>query len=334
MESNPTVVFPEPRRVVIEERGMPSLAAGDLLIRTERTLVSTGTELTILSGEFPAESAWSRYGKYPFLPGYDNIGEVIDVGKDVSGEWLGRRVASYGNHARFVARPATQVRPVPFGIAPDHAVFFTIAEIVMNGVRRGEVTWGEEVVVFGLGLLGQLTVQICHLCGARTIIAVDVSDWRLQRLPQCPGILPVNSSKESLQDIVKSATRGRMADVVFEVTGNAEAVPEEARLLRRLGRLVIVSSPRGPSLFDFHDLCNSPSLTIIGAHNSSHPAYETLNNPWTNHRHAELFFDLVADGRLDVGRLISHRVPYTEAPGVYEQLLEDRSRMMGVLFEW
>jgi threonine dehydrogenase-like Zn-dependent dehydrogenase len=125
-----------------------------------------------------------------------------------------------------------------------------------------------------------------------------------------------------------------MADVVFEVTGNAEAIPEEARLLRRLGRLVIVSSPRGPSLFDFHDLCNSPSLTIIGAHNSSHPAYETLNNPWTNHRHAELFFDLVADGRLDVGRLISHRVPYTEAPGVYEQLLEDRSRMMGVLFEW
>lgn len=126
-----------------------------------------------------------------------------------------------------------------------------------------------------------------------------------------------------------------MADVVFEVTGNPDIIPKEFEALRPQGRMVLLSSPTGPTAsFDFHDLCNSPSYSIIGAHNGSHPDNATPYNQWTQHRHAELFFDYLADGELELAPLISHRAPYAKAPELYAMLLEDRSRAMGVILEW
>jgi len=306
-----------------------------MLVQTHRTLISTGTELTILSGEFPPGSRWADYGKFPFVPGYDHIGVVVEAGPNVDPSWLGRKVASYASHAAYVTLRPESVRPVRADISDEEASFFTLAEIVMNGVRRGAVCWGEAVVVYGLGLLGQLTARFCHLAGARPVIGVDVSEKRLGLLPQAPGMRGVNPASENLVDIVRELTNKRMADVVFEVTGNPDLIPQEFEALKRQGRLVVLSSPRGPTMsFDFHDLCNSPSYTIIGAHNSSHPAVETPYHPWTQKRHAELFFNLVADGELDVKSLISHRASYTEAPRLYQMLLEDRTQAMGVILEW
>ena len=76
MDDNPTVVFTGPNQVVLETREKPSPEAGELLIRTKRSLISTGTELTMLSGDYPPGSRWEVCGKYPVLPGYDNVGEV------------------------------------------------------------------------------------------------------------------------------------------------------------------------------------------------------------------------------------------------------------------
>lgn len=334
-ESNPTVVFVKPRCVVIKERPIPVPGEGELLVKTHLTLISTGTELTILSGEFPPNSRWSQYGRFPFVPGYNNIGTVVDVGKNVDESWLNRKVASYASHSAYVTPRLESVRLIQREISNEEAVFFTIAEIVMNGVRRGGIRWGESAVVYGLGLLGQLTARFCHLAGARPVIGVDIADRRLEMLPKAPGITGVNPKTENLLETVKELTKGRMADVVFEVTGNPEVIPQEFEVLKRQGRLVILSSPRGPTdKFDFHDLCNAPSHTIIGAHNLSHPQYETPYNQWTQKRHGELFFDLVADGELDVKSLISHRFPYIEAVETYEMLLEDRSQAMGVILEW
>ncbi|MGQ9632224.1 MAG: zinc-binding dehydrogenase [bacterium] len=334
IDGNPTVVFTKPGEVVIEDRQKPSPKAGELLIETRRTLISTGTELTILSGEFPPDSAWARYGRFPFAPGYSNIGEVIDVGPDVDRSWIGRKAATYGGHALYVTANARSARSIHREISDESAAFFTIAEIVMNGVRRANVRWGEAIVVYGLGLLGQLAVRFCRLCGARPVFAVDVADSRLRWLPKDMAVVPVNAKRDDVASVVERFTRGRMADVVFEVTGDPQLIPEEFKALKRQGRFIVLSSPRGRTLFDFHDLCNSPSFTIIGTHNMSHPPYETPDNPWTNLRHAELFFDLVADGELDVKSLISHRAPYTEACQIYRMLLSDRSQAMGVVLEW
>lgn len=335
MQKNPTIVFEKPHRVVIEERKKPVPQNGELLICTRCTLISTGTELTILSGEFPPNSAWSEYGQFPFIPGYDNIGEVIAVGANVDPGWIGKRVASGSHHELYHTIKIEEARVIQRdNVTDEQAAFFTIAEIVMNGVRRAQVQWGEAVVVFGLGLLGQLAVRFCRLCGARPVFGVDVSEYRLELLPKDVSVIPVNAKRENMASVVERFTRQRLADVVFEVTGDQHLIPEQFKTLKRQGRFVVLSSPRGATSFDLHDLCNAPSFTIIGAHITSHPPVESLDHPWTRKRHAELFFDLVADGELVVDTLISHRAPYNDALRLYQMLLKDRSKAMGVILDW
>ena len=333
-EPNPTIIFSAPRSVVIEDRPLPSPSSGDLLIRTRCTLVSTGTELTLLTADYPRDSAWAKLARYPIRAGYNNIGDVVAVGPGVDPEWVGRRVATYGKHARFAKRPADSALPVRSDVLDEDAAFFTIAEIVMNGVRRSGATWGEAVVVYGAGLLGQFVARFCRLAGARPVVVVDVADCRLARLPDGRGIVAVNPSRDDVAEAVSAATKGRGADVVFEVTGSPDLIPSELAVLRQQGRFVVLSSPRGPTPFDFHDLCCWPSYTIIGCHNTSHPPHETPGTPWTQLRHRELFFDLVAAKELDVQPLISHRARYTKAPSIYEMLLKDRSQAMGIVLDW
>ena len=333
-ERNPTIVFTQPGQVVIEQRPVPEPTQGQALIRTKRTLISTGTELTILSGDFPKDSAWSRYGRFPFLPGYDNVGEVIAVGEGVSDKWVGSRVASYGLHACYVTIDADSLRPIDDEVPDEYAVFSTVAEITLNGVRKGGVRLGDSVVIYGAGLIGQLTARFCGLCGARPVITVDIADPRLSRLPKEPFFVAFNPRVDDVVSGVREETRGRMADVVFEATGDQDLIPAEFGCLREQGRFVVLSSPRGKTAFDFHDLCNSPSYSIVGTHNRSHPLYPTADNPWTGKRDAEFFFDIVRKGELDVGNLISHRIPYSQAPEIYRQLLKDRSGFMGVILMW
>lgn len=333
-KTNPTVVFPEKGKVVLDERPIPVAGEGELLIQTERTLISTGTELTMMMGDFPPGSFWDNYTRYPVLPGYCNIGTVVGAGKGVDKKWLGRRVGSWGGHARMVVVPAAECRPVLHDIPSEQAAFFTLGEIVMHGVRRSGIRWGESAVVHGLGLIGQLAIQFCRIAGARPVIGVDISPNRLGYLPEWPSVIPVNPKGENLVEKVETLTRQRKADVVFETTGNPDLIPKQFEVLRDQGRYVVLSSPRGKTSFDFHDLCCAPSYTIIGSHNFSHPKHATLDNPWTLLRDGELFFDYLADGALQIERLISHRASYTKACELYESLVKDRSTAMGVILDW
>jgi threonine dehydrogenase-like Zn-dependent dehydrogenase len=330
---NPTVVFPQPGEVVLENRAIPEPTPGHVRIRTRLSLISTGTELTMFRGQFDADSGWARY-PYPCTPGYDNVGDIDAVGEGVDPSLIGQRVASYGNHALYNVMPVNSVRPIPSQVRDDEAVFFTIAEIVMNGLRRARLQWGESVVVFGLGLLGQFATRLCLLAGARPVIGIDVSDARLAMLPQHPAMLGVHAQREDVLAVIERVTRGRKADLVIELTGNAEFIPQQVPAIRQQGRFLILSSPAGKSVFDFTGLCNLPCIEIIGAHVKSHPPVATPDYPWTRERNTELFFDLIADGLFSLTDLITHRVPFTEAPETYRRLLHDRSCAMGVIFDW
>ncbi len=332
---NPTVTFTGPKVCAVVEAPVPSAGPGELVVRTTRSLISTGTEMTIFSGEFPAGSNWAGYAKYPFKAGYSNVGVVVETGSGVDESWKGRRVASFTPHAAYVVTRPGECYPVPDGVADEQAAFFSIALIVMNGVRLSEVAWGESVAMYGAGLLGQFCARFCLLAGARPVVVVDTAAARLAMLPDHPALVRVDASKDDPVAVTKSATRDRLASVVFEITGNQNLIPKEFDLLTRpLGRFVMLSSPRGPVPFDFHDLSNAISSKIIGAHQMAHPAHETPFNVWTKRRHVELFFDQVMSGEFGLAPLISHRLPVGQAPDAYAMLLADRSKAMGVIFEW
>lgn len=332
--SNPTVVFRGAKDAIVEDHPMPHAGPGEVIVKTTRSMISTGTELTIYSGEFPQQSAWASYGKYPFDAGYSNVGKIVELGKGVDKAWLGRRVANFGPHGAFVKTPLRDAFPIPDAVTDDQASIFTIGIIVMNGVRRSRVEWGESVALFGMGLLGQLAARFCAICGARPVICIDPAEPRLKLLPKLPTIVPLNPTGINLVDRVKELTHGRKVDLLFEVTGAPQVIASEFAVLRPMGRAVMLSSPRGPSQFDFHDLCNAPSYTIIGTHVSSHPPEESFDNIWTRARNTELFFDHIARKELDIDGMITHRASYKDATKFYQMLLTDRSKAMGVVFEW
>lgn len=334
MENNAVVVFSSPRVVILEDREIPVPRKNELLIKTRMTLISTGTELTILTKDFPDDVDYVNYAKFPFYPGYNNLGEVVEVGEGVDRSWIGKRVASYGGHAQFVVSSPERVHTIERDISDDEAVFFTIAEIVLNGIRKGNVKLGENAVVYGLGLLGQLAVRFLRKSGARPVFAVDIADQRIEKLPEDPSIIPINSKSEDVLSTIKKFTHGRMADVVFELTGNASLIPQELKSLRKQGRFVLLSSPRGKTTMDFREYISIPGYTIIGAHNSTHPIYETYADPWTRGRNIELFFDLVEKKEIDVKSLITDKFHYTHCTEAYQILLEDRATAMGVIFDW
>lgn len=329
------VVITEPRTIEIREDDVAEPGEGDVLIRATRSLISTGTEMTAYTGDFPRErSAWASYVKYPFRTGYSHVGEVVAVGPGVAGLAVGDRVFSHAPHASMVVQKAAAVAKLPAGVPDEQAALASISAIAMNGVRMAEIALGEAVVVVGLGIVGQMALRYARLSGAYPLIAMDVSDERLATAQAAGATHTINPQRQDPLDPISGITRGRKADVVFEVTGNAGVIPTLPPLLHRAGRLILLGSPRGKTTIDLHDEVHTFGLRVIGAHASNHPQVETPFNQWTRERNVELYLDFLAAGLVQTADLITHRFSWREAAKVYRMLMEDRTRTLGVILGW
>ena len=156
-------------------------------------------------------------------------------------------------------------------------------------------------------------------------------------MSSCVAPAPLTQSRlevDRARTDVQRLTKGRMADVVFDVTGNPLAMQGALRVARCKGRVVVLGSPRGPVSIDFHDEVHTEGLEIIGAHNRLHPPVETPHTPWTMARDAELFLEWQAAGVVDVRPLITHRFGWRKVAEAYQMLAEDRSQAIGVILDW
>jgi 2-desacetyl-2-hydroxyethyl bacteriochlorophyllide A dehydrogenase len=329
------IVITEPRTIEIREEDVADPGPGEVLIRATCSLISTGTEMTAYTGDFPREkSAWANYVRYPFRTGYSHVGRVVTVGPGVEGLEAGDRVFSHAHHASLVVQKAAAVVKLPAGVPDDQAALASISAVAMNGVRMAEIALGEAVVVVGLGIVGQMAIRYARLNGAHPLIALDVSDERLGTARAAGATHTVNPRRQDAPVVIGSVTRGRKADVVFEVTGNPDVIPTLPPLLHRAGRLILLGSPRGKTTIDLHDEVHTFGLRVIGAHASNHPLVETPFYQWTRARNVELYLDLLGAGLVQTADLITHRYPWREAASVYRLLMEDRTRTLGVILSW
>lgn len=343
MPANEVITFPSEGEVAVEEAPMPTPDPREVLIETTLSLISTGTERSLLTGEFQRNT-------FPIeRVGYLNVGEVIQVGSDADEDLIGQRVFAGTPHAAYttalaeeteavpidVENPGTaQVWPVPNGVSDEEAAFAILAAGAWNGIRRGEVDWGETAAVFGTGLVGGLALRGCLAAGVERVVGFDVDTARLDLLPDHPAVEAANPSQVDVEERIREATGGDLADVVIEATGEASAIPQQFDALAELGRLVVLSGPREVGEFDYYEHCNLPGYEIIGAHDTTHPARETPWNPWTYRRHGELFFQLVADGRIEVESMVTHRFPYTEVSDAWDLILDGEDGALGVILDW
>lgn len=307
---------------------------GQALIRTRRTLISTGTELISLHRRFEAASHWDRWVQYPFSPGYSNAGVVQEVGEGVETLQPGDRVATRSPHRQYVTVNAGSALKIPDRISDEEATWFGLAGIVQNGVRRAEHELGDAVVVVGLGILGQLVVQYIRLLGAREVIAIDTAPVRLSMAGALGATQTLELPVSEARPEVERLTHGRGADVVYDVTGHPAVLGAALPLVRRFGKLLLLGDTGTPSEQRLtHDVVTR-GLRIIGAHDGNPPPAASDYAWWTHAHMARLFFTYLERGQMRVIDMVTHRYPAEEAPAAYDFLARDRASAMGVVLEW
>jgi 2-desacetyl-2-hydroxyethyl bacteriochlorophyllide A dehydrogenase len=328
------IYFTGVNRVEMRREETPEPGPGQVAVQAAKTLISTGTEGICLARLFEPGTGWDNWVKYPFSPGYSMAGTVAAVGSDVQSVKAGDRVAVRAPHRQYIVTSASSLYPLPEGVANEDATWFGLANIVQNGVRAASHALGEAVVVIGLGLLGQLTVQYLRLLGAREVIAVDTAPMRLEMAKAHGATVTLQMGAEEAREEVLRLTDGAGAEVVYDVTGNYAVFPHALRMLRKFGRLIILGDTGTPSRQVLtHDVINK-GLRIIGAHDANPPAVSTDHAFWSHPQMARLYFTYLQRGDMRVSDLVTHTYSPADASKAYRMLREERAAAMGVQFDW
>ena len=201
-------------------------------------------------------------------------------------------------------------------------------------MRRAELELGESVAVVGLGILGQLVIQYLRIGGARRIIAIDTSARRGDLAVRSGATDVVLKPVGEALDEVARLTDGKMVDVAFDITGHPAVLAPASRLLRKLGRLVLLGDSPTPSQQHLGPRVVGDSLAILGVHGYLIPEVATPYNQWTAPAMTAAFFDFVRQGRMDVTPLIDRAESPQDAARIYADLLAGRDDAIGIIFDW
>lgn len=331
----------------------PRVGTGQVLIRSSCTLVSAGTERMLIDfgkagllekarqqpdkvrmvmdklrtdGFVPTIEAVRSKLDQPVPMGYCNVGEVIAVGPGVEGFVVGDRVASNGKHAEMVSVPVNLCAKVPDSVPDEAAAFTVLGAIALQGIRLVHPTLGETVVVTGLGLIGLVTVQLLKAQGCR-VFGLDFDSNRLA-LARRFGAEVMDLSRGA--DPVAAAmtfSRGRGVDAVI-VTASSESnepIRQAAQMCRKRGRIVLVGVVGLElSRADFFEKELTFQVSCSYGPGRYDPNYEDKGHDypvsfvrWTEQRNFEAVLDMLAEGRLSVDPLITHRFDIDDAPAAY-----------------
>jgi len=324
------VIWPSRAKVEIEEFEIPPIKSDEVLIATECTLISPGTERAFLLGLPNAQ------GSYPSRPGYSNIGKVVEVGKDVNGYKVGDRIATTQGHtSHFVTKGNRLLKADSSEGSAEEVVFYNLGAIALQGVRKARIELGEPTLVIGQGLIGLLALQLAKLSGAVPIIAADLTDSRLELSKDIGADYTLNPEDKGFSERLSAASMGKGPVVVIEATGHPDAISTALAVAGWGARVVLLASTRGetPKVNFYRDV-HKKGLIIYGAHNSIRPRQESSSNFWTSEDDSRLMLSLIAHKRFNVAPMISHRVLGHDAPKAYQMLMEWNPGLLGVVLQW
>lgn len=333
------VVVTGQNKVELQARTMdpPALGPGDLLIETEATFISAGTELANYTGREPRVFQPGQWCTYPWRSGYANVGTVKAVGPGVTRAQVGERIFTYGNHAsQVIFNQARLVIPVPDGMDGTLAAATRMAGVALTGIGVCEIRDLPWVAVYGLGMVGNLAAQAFHLRGCR-VIGVDPVASRRSLAEQCGIPHTVGGTGEEANAAIMELTGGQGADITVDAVGHSAVVMQALEATARFGQLVLLGSPRVPvegNLTDLLSPLHLKMITLRGALEWSLPIYPDIGNRPSQFSKQAAIFDWVQAGRLQVEPLISHRLAPEEIQRAYEGLLRQPEEYTGVALVW
>jgi threonine dehydrogenase-like Zn-dependent dehydrogenase len=345
---------------ILEEVPAPIVKRGCLLIQTTNSLVSLGTEkmlidfgksniiskalqqpdkvkqvLDKIKNEGFSSTMVSVLNKLdqPIGLGYCNVGKVIAVGEEVDGFKVGDRVASNGQHAEFVCIPKNLVALIPDSVSNHDATFTVIGSIGLQGIRLLNPTLGEVVVVFGLGLIGLITVQLLIANGCK-VIGVDIDDNKLELAKEW-GVIPYNPLKGDLVNFVNSMTKGIGCDGVI-ITASSKGndiITKSAQISRKRGRIILVGvvgldinrSDFYEKELTFQVSCSYGPGRYDEQYEQKGQDYPLAFVRWTENRNFNTILQSIEAKKLLVNKLISQVVPLNDFQKIYSSIGKNSS---------
>lgn len=315
-------------RFVTEDWSEAELGANDILVTTDVTALSTGTDLGNYEGrstEVPGAPG------YPRAVGYSNVGTVTAVGSKVTRWQSGQRVFSMRPHqSAFVASDADLLVEIPPQVNPDAASLAYLAQLGVAGMRQAHYEAGEHVAVSGLGVIGLCTVAVATAMGAR-VTAIGNSEFRNQLALQMGADRLLLSGSAAINDL--------KADLVVLTANPWPAFKDSVNAARYGGRISILGFPgRAQPEPDFNPLDASwlyaKQLTLMGSGFSPRSASEPYEIAFNLNRNLEMIFDYMRRGRLPLQDIITHRVVWNQMQDIYELALSRSKEMAAAVFDW
>ncbi len=351
----------------------PALSKGYVLVRNYFSLISAGTE-----GKTVKDARLGYIGKArtrkdevkkvietaktfglkdtykmvmnkldsPSPLGYSCAGEVIAVADDVKDFQIGDLVACGGgtaNHADVVAVPVNLCVKFDGPVLPQHAAFTTVGAISMQGVRQADLRLGENCVVIGLGLVGQLTIQVLNASGIKTI-GIDV-DPRMVKLAKENGCqLSLERHRDDLENLILNFTDSYGADAVIITAGTDSLDPIDlaGTLCRKKGKVVVVGAvPTGFKRQNYFrkELELKMSSSYGPGRYDAEYEEQGIDYPyayvrWTENRNMQAFVDLLKNKKVHLENLLTHVFDFGNAPDAYQLLLDKSEPFIGIVLKY
>lgn len=339
----------------------PLVSPGNLLIQTTHSLVSLGTERMLVEfgkanlvskarqqpdkvkqvmdkiktdGLMPTlENVFKRL-EQPLPLGYCNVGKVIAVGEGVSGYAVGDRVASNGKHAEYVSIPKNLCAKIPENVSQEEACFTVIGAIGLQGMRLAAPTFGETVVIIGMGLIGLLTAQMLLANGCR-VIGIDLDEQKLAMASKW-GVITINTAKgdDPIKGVLEN-TENVGADAVI-ITASAKTndiISQAAQMSRKRGRIVLVGViGLNISRADFFEkeLTFQVSASYGPGRYDENYEQKGIDYPlpfvrWTEQRNFTAILNAIGQGKLNVKELITEEIALEDYLKIYGEIGSSKS---------
>ena len=315
----------------------PPLAADELLIDTEYTFISSGTELANYTGREPKVFQKGEWCEYPWRSGYANVGVVREAGRGVTRAAPGDRVFTYGRHASTIRYSQDRlVAPVRQAMDPAVVAASRMAGVAMTAIIVTEISANPWVVVFGLGLVGNLASQMFQIHGCR-VIGVDPVAERRALAQRCGIPHTIGGTPDEAHAQIQEITNGDLGDITVDAVGHSAVVMQALHATANHGQIIILGSPRVSVPGDLTTLLSDTHLrwiTIRGALEWCVPMYPDIGKRPSQWSKQQTIFDWMARGQLHVAPLISHRLKPEQIKQAYDGLLTESNIYTGVVLDW
>lgn len=354
---------------IIMDVPMPSISDQNILIQSSQSLLSLGTEKMLVDfgnanmlnkalqqpekvkqvldkmrtdGVTSTISAVNNKLNIPIPLGYCNVGRVINSGRETHGFKEGDRVVSNGPHAEIISVSKNLCAVIPDSVSDDEASFVVPGAIALNGIRLAKPTIGECFVVFGLGLIGLLTLQILKANGCK-VLGIDFDESKLELAKKYGAEVYCPNSNESLisKSEIFSKNNGVDGVLICASTDDSSLIHQAASISRKRGRIILIGTT-GLKLSrdDFYEKELTFQVSCSYGPGRYDEAYEDGGNDypigfvrWTEQRNFEAVLQLFADQAINIDDMISKRFELDEAVKAYG-LIQKPNDLLGVIFTY